>query len=245
MKTKLLNKHVFFLSFVVLFVMSSAHGYRFSGDEVFFTTDESNEIVVLSDELSKHNQRVSDEMPDDVRDDIIKNEGKMLSLSEESSKWISDNLVHSLDDGLSESIDAVVKWSAIHDDDRHAIVINSFGKHVINQPFVLFDEISNYLMYWRENRTPNVQFSPNGLGRINWVWSLSVNKRKFGQLHVGIDEVKRTFICYESDVGLYFPEGETMERIYTEIVQNPERAGIFLGKGLKERKRSTLDTLDN
>jgi len=55
-------------------------------------------------------------------------------------------------------------------------------------------------------------------------------------MHVGLDVGKRTFICCDRRAGVFFPEGEIMERIYREIVQDQAIAGDHIGVGRYRRK---------
>jgi hypothetical protein len=157
--------------------------------------------------------------------------------SEKTIAWLEQNLNYENDVDLLKAVKVVEKFSKIHAVDVEGVVWGAFWEYLHKQRLKLPDKVANYIILWREENSPNIKLSPNGLGEINWLWKLpSTRKRKYGILHVGIDLKKRTFICFESDIGLYFPEGETMERIYTEIVQEPNMAGIFVGKGFTKSR---------
>jgi hypothetical protein len=74
------------------------------------------------------------------------------------------------------------------------------------------------------------------MGRIDWIWTLEEKSRPHGVMHVGIEVERRNFVCYERSLGIYFPEGDKLERIYREIVQNSEMAGGHLGIGRQRNK---------
>jgi|GEM_PF-2120124 len=115
-------------------------------------------------------------------------------------------------------------------DDATLIMKEAFWHKLHKRPYDFKNRITELVIYWRENRTPDVKISPLGMGKIEWIWKLNVNSRVNGVMHVGMDTIKRTFICYEYGVGAYFPEGETLERIYREIVQEPDMARDHIGK---------------
>lgn len=231
----------YFLLFLFLFSQGAAdvYGIRIDGDEVFYNREEGESLDVLSDRISSYLAGVDKTMPESVKAEIMKTSLEDFpNISAKSLEWVRDNidLGEEKDPGLLKAFKDVVKWSGIRGDDIAAILRLAFHADIHKREFVISDSISDRIIAWRETTTPEVKYSPSGQGEINWAWKLeSTKKRKYGVLHVGIDLKKRTFVCYESDVGLYFPEGETMERIYAEIVQEPDMAGIWLGKGFKDR----------
>lgn len=230
----------YFLLFLLLFSHGfiDVYGIRIDGDEVFYNGEEAESMDALSDRISRYLEGVCKTMPESVKDEIVKTSLEDLpNVSEKSLDWVRDHidLGTEIDPELLKAFRDVIKWSGIRGDDIPAILRLAFHAHLHEREFFISDSISDRIIGWRETSTPEVKYSPSGQGEINWAWKLeSTKKRKHGVLHVGIDLKKRTFICYESDVGLYFPEGETMERIYREIVQEPDMAGIWLGKGFKE-----------
>ena len=195
----------------------------------------------LSNQLSSYFSGVIKTMPDSVKTEIANASLEDYSkISEKSQEWVTDHIDggYEIDSGLLKAFHDVVKWSGINGHDIPAILRLTFHAYIHKKDLVISDKISDCIIWWRETSTPEVKYSPSGHGEINWAWKLeSTKKRKHGVLHVGIDLKKRTFICYESDVGLYFPEGETMERIYREIVQEPDQAGIWLGKGFQDQSK--------
>lgn len=75
-------------------------------------------------------------------------------------------------------------------------------------------------MYWNENSDPPIRFAPDGQGSIRWVWRLENKSRIHGIIHVGIDKRTGRFLCYEYPIGVYYPEGPVLERIFFEIVRS-------------------------
>lgn len=195
-------------------------------------------VEKLASEINSFQKEMIHRMPDNVRKDILAASDpiNIYNLSEDSQKWVGQNIANGVSEGISKyfdllSVELRLSGDRLGDEDYSAILEQSFFHQVRTSPFNLEEEILHYANYWREHTTPNVRLSPNGLGEIDWRWQLSVAERPDGVLHVGIDRKKRTFICYERTVGIYFPEGDVMERIYAEIVQDPNMAGEFVGKG--------------
>ncbi|SHI70174.1 hypothetical protein SAMN02745181_0686 [Rubritalea squalenifaciens DSM 18772] len=197
----------------------------------------------LGHALSAYHKKLIEEMPEKVRFHLSSIE-KPKSIhdlkNEDSIRWIHHHVSLGPDEGLSKKMDELmsdlaVSGDKLHGDDVASIYESSFFALWNKDNFDLEKSIVKSAIYWRENSDPPHRLSPDGLNVIEWNWKLDVKSRESGVLHVGIDEKKRTFICYEYTVGLYFPEGETLERIYREIVQDPDMAGQFLGKGRKQK----------
>jgi len=181
-------------------------------------------------------------MPDNVRAYLssIARANSMHDLKDKDSVvWIHSHIIIGRDQDLKECIDKLMSSLAllgdkIHGGDVASILANSFFALWNKEDFNLDNSIRDSAIYWRQHSTPPARVSLDGLNRISWTWKLEVESREYGVLHVGIDEKKRTLLCYEYPVGLYFPEGEIMERIYREIVQDQDMAGQLIGVGRKQ-----------
>jgi hypothetical protein len=90
----------------------------------------------------------------------------------------------------------------------------------------ILQKLRSIQLYWAERDTPTQTLSPRGLNKIIWAWQLGLDSREHGVLHVAIDTVTRDFVCYEHTIGIYYPEGKTLNRIYSEIVQHPEKLNL-------------------
>lgn len=224
--------------YIIMWAFFCTKGYCFTFGEkdVQFEKEEIESIDLLSDPLHNFHAENLKLVPESVKAEILRIKATdLFDMTEKSMEWAEKYLVCERDVALTKAFQSVTKWSKISGDDVSAIVRVTFWEYVHQKEFQLPVKITHYMLNCRETNLPSVKFSPNGHGEIGWYWRLFSKRRDSGILHVGIDLKKRTFICYESDIGLFFPEGDTMERIYTEIVQEPEMAGIHLGKGLKEK----------
>lgn len=195
---------------------------------------------LLLNDLSRRITKLHDEKIKNIPKDILrkiaecKSPDDFIKLDLESQKWLHQNFGNfggNLEIGEDFSKLKVVR----SDDDAYVILSESFLCRVNGKPFDLERRIELIGIYWLENSWPVVEFAPEGKGKVNWIWKLEVKSRPHGVLHVGIDTKTRRFLCYERTVGVYYPEGETLERIYAEIVQDPIRADIHIGKGRIER----------
>lgn len=203
---------------------------------------ENNTIKLLQDSISKYHNKVIKIMPENVRAHLesIDKPRSMYDLKDkESVAWVNAHVVIGGDQDIQNAIDRLkadlsLSGDKIHGNDICGIFEKSFFALWNDEKYNIRESINDYVLYWREQSKPSAKVSPDGLNRIDWIWQLDVASRKHGVLHVGIDVKKRTFICYEYTVGLYFPEGETMERIYREIVQDQDMAGQFIGIGRKQ-----------
>jgi len=201
----------------------------------------------LDKSMSSYHKKLIGNMPDKVRlhlSSLVKPKSIYDLKDADSIRWIHDNVKAGADDDLIKAIDGLISDLAmsgdkLHGDEVASIFESSFFALWNKEDFNLEESIVKNAISWREESTPPQRLSPDGLNLIEWRWQLDVESREGGVLHVGIDEKKRTFICYEYTVGLYFPEGETLERIYREIVQDPNMAGQFVGKGRKQHGRGT------
>jgi hypothetical protein len=180
------------------------------------------------------------DIPEDVRNELskCKDQGDILKSPDYVQKWVNENISYFSDVETAQAFnrlteDVLKSGDYIDGDAISQILELSFLSMLNGKPFDLNKSITDTVAYWRENRTPNIKFSPQGLGKIQWTWKIRELTRYEGVIHVGLDIKKRTFICYEYGKGLYFPEGDIMERIYSEIVQDPIMAGTHIGKGRK------------
>ncbi|RYZ82295.1 MAG: hypothetical protein EOP06_21935 [Proteobacteria bacterium] len=199
-------------------------------------------LDLLDESMSRYHKKLIEKMPDEVRLRLASLD-KPKSIYElkdtESILWFHNHVKVGGDEELIKSVEKLrfelaVSGDKIHGDDVGSIFESSFFATWNKEDFDLKESIVKFAIYWRERTTPAQQLSPDGMNPIGWHWQLDVESREDGVMHVGIDQKKRTFICYEHTVGIYFPEGETLERIYREIVQNPDMAGEFVGKGRKK-----------
>ena len=117
-------------------------------------------------------------------------------------------------------------------DDVLSLCSETYWSYLRKEPLKLKERIELIGLYWLENDRPyKIQHAPVGGGKIDWIWKLPVKERTHGILHVGLDTKSRRFICYEQTIGVYYPEGRTLERIRAEIVQDKIMAGKHIGKG--------------
>lgn len=212
--------------------------FEISGEDVIINKEEFDQIDHLHGLLLKFHQSNFSLAPDLLKTEILKADSPndIEDLSSESIEWIEAKLTAQRDVELNKAFVAVLKWSNLNGADADSIIRETFWDFAHGKPFQLASKISELIINSIEMKPPDIRFSPSGHGEIDWNWKLLSTRRKSGILHVGIDLKKRTFVCYERDLGVYFPEGETMDRIYTEIVQDPEMAGIWVGKGFRKEK---------
>ncbi len=191
---------------------------------------------VLLDNLSRQIAKLDDEKFKSISKDILRKISECPSpddfakLDLESQNWLHQNF-----DNFGGNVkigEAFSKLKEVRSDgDGYEILCESFWCRLNGKPFDLGKSVESIGIYWLEHDSPEIKFAPEGRGKVDWIWQLEVIIRPHGVLHVGIDTKTRRFLCYERMVGVYYPEGETLERIYAEIVQDPIRAGIHIGKG--------------
>lgn len=224
--------------FLILLSIASLHltaeAFIFNGDNVEFDEYELNSIDLWGSAIYKYHDNNYKKLAAQVRGEIEKLKTAEIYDLQVNTLEILKGYLQGTED-LDKSYQAVRRWSEFHGDDRTTIMWETLLDYIHKKDFELSVKVAESMLVYRESQPPEIEFSPNGQGKISWYWNLKTNRRKFGKIHVGLDLKKRTFVCYESDVGLYFPEGEIMERIYSEIVQVPEMANQWLGKGRKEK----------
>lgn len=201
---------------------------------------EADKDIVLED-LSRQIAKFQDEMIKSMPKDIVRKLAECASpddfnkLDLETQYWLHQNFGNFGGDlAMGENF---VKLKVVRSDgDVRKLLSESFWCKLNGKPFDLEKSVELIGIYWLEHDWPEIKFAPEGRGTIDWIWQLDIKSRPHGVLHVGIDTKTRRFLCYERTVGVYYPEGETLERIYTEIVQDEYVAGIHVGKGRIERK---------
>jgi hypothetical protein len=216
---------------------------------IFVTAEEPHQRVeidhgLLDDlrrNLIKSQESLLSEIPNDVKNELIKckDRNDINKTPVHVQQWISDNVSNLTDIETAESFGNMAaylreKGDYIHGDDVSVMLESAFLSKLNGKQYDLEKYIIETVIYWRENKTPDVKYSPLGLGEIKWIWKLDQPARIKGVVHVGIDKTKRVFICYEHGKGLFFPEGDILERIYAEIVQDPSMAGSHIGKRRKK-----------
>ncbi len=200
--------------------------------------DRNKLLETLSRQITRYNSELEKGMPETVRRKIAAAKSTNVhSLDRECQEWLRR------DSHGGEQADIWENFNKLKEirttDDGVSILLESFVCHVQGKPFDLTKCVDLIGIYWLENEIPNIHIAPEGKGKVEWLWGLDVQTRPHGILHVGIDTVTRRFLCFERGVGVYYPEGETLERIYSEIVQNPLVAGIHIGNGrVTEANRS-------
>lgn len=226
-------KHCIALFCALILINTPLLGYEFHNDNVQFDEYEKSIIEDLSKELYQYHDKNYKDLPKELRAAIEKpGFTNYFELPEELGERFQFYLMSG--ENLRVHFGKLYRWCKIHSDDGAWIMWESLLDYINKRDFELDAQIAKHMLIYRENTHPEFALSPNGQGKIHWAWRLPTDKRKYGIIHVGIDEKKRTFLCYECGVGIYFPEGDVMERIYTEIVQDPDSAGIWLGKGRLE-----------
>jgi len=186
-------------------------------------------ISKLEERILIYHDKKALTMPAAVRREIVECDSPdgLRDMSLESKKWLHDNLSQIFDEEaipLIESLDELKVG-----DDLFQLLSETFWCRVKEKPIDLDKRIKDIGLYWKETTKPSVEHAPIGKGAIDWFWKLDVKSRPHGTLHVGIDVETRRFLCYEHTIGIYYPEGITLERIRAEIVQDPQRARA-LGK---------------
>lgn len=200
-------------------------------------------VSELAKSIELYHEEVIRRMPDDIKNQVLKMDkfDNMANVPPESQSWLEQVPFFVGSTELARSVDKVLEMlgrtgDRIHGEDMEQILKKAFWCRLHGKPFDLEETIKDYVIYWREHAIPNVEFSPQGQNEIRWIWRLPIKDRPHGILNVGLDVKKRTFICFDRKVGVFFPEGEIMERIYREIVQVPSEAGELTGHGRIDKK---------
>jgi hypothetical protein len=194
--------------------------------------DNDRVLDVLSRQIAKFQDEKIKSMPKEILRKITEctSPHDFTKLDLECQTWLRNNFSNC--GGNLELGETFSKLKEIRgDDDASMILAESLWCRLNGKPFDLAKAVESIGIYWLENESPEIKFAPEGKGKIDWIWKLDVKNRLHGCLHVGIDTMTRRFLCYERTIGVYYPEGETLERIYAEIVQDPIAAGEHIGKG--------------
>ncbi len=178
------------------------------------TLDE-DKIISLEKEYLKQCIKIKKKVPKYVLDDL-QDLGKVdfQEFSDKSQTWFHTDFsnIYSVEiDKLTDDLGIKGSDTAIELDSYAFIQFMRLGS------LDLYPKIKSMRIYTLEATTPKQRFTPVGLHKIDWRWTLPVDSREYGTLHVGIDEETLNFICYECCLGIYYPEGETMLRIHREI----------------------------
>lgn len=223
-------KIFFLLTLFGLALPAEAQGQR-EDLTVEFDAECDDIITDLEAELTKAHDHFIKEIPESIKKSLNTwvSYDEMFQLPNETLTWLHENAFIIREPRLAEIIDELnetieKKGDTFHGDDMSEILRMSFWNRLRGKPIELDDGLKSSVLYWRESTVPDIKFSPFGRGEIKWTWKLQVPTRTHGVMHVGIDLAKRTFVCYEHSLGLYFPEGEVMDRINREIVRNNDLA---------------------
>ncbi len=162
-------------------------------------------------------------MPAGVKAEILQclNVNDMLLMSPASLKWVQNAYISTFSPTLS-----YYQWRLSpllrSGDDWGSLYRQMVWCNVHNKPFSLGREVSYYASYWKSLDKPILNIDPLSYGKIDWKWLLreSSADRVTRVIHIGIDQTSQRFVCYDLEVGgLYYPEGELLERIRIGFVQ--------------------------
>jgi len=111
------------------------------------------------------------EMANDVRLLILKCESPELmdDLPLHVQEWLHEIPGRVRDEGLSESIVKVRALIKVHGDDIGSILRKTFWARLQGKPLMLDQGFFSSIIYWRENATPEVTRSPQGMGKVDWI----------------------------------------------------------------------------
>lgn len=188
--------------------------------------EEEYELVEkLAVDLEVANDDLIKKMPEAVKRDMLacQEPVEMRALPPESALWYAENRSTPQRVKAGRAFDELargfqLRGDMLHYEDTGAMMDESLWSRLRRKPFDLTEEIPYYVIYWRETMQPPVEKSPLGGDEIEWNWKFEIKDRLHGVLHVGIEKKKRTFICYDRMRGVYFPEGDLLDRIYRDIV---------------------------
>ncbi len=232
-----MKPHIFKLAFPLLFIVANPgwaeapdsaammeENRRIANDKIEFRVELDFEsadmlkkkLVEIFSEMKKKNS-----IPEFLNPDI-ENKNKSLSqFSLQSQIWVNEQLIDQV--VTPEIINLSKKFPFLGYNDFSGLVFDSFLSFMRGEEWDIVEQMRSKKLYWDEIRTPEQVLSPLDLNKIIWIYKLPVERRERGILHVGLDSVTHNFICYEYTIGIYYPEGKTMERIFSEIVQDPSR----------------------
>lgn len=188
-------------------------------------------ILKIESKIDKYYDKKITGIPEAVRLELLKFDSynRLNTATANTQLWLHENFSQ-MDD--KEIADILLNFDELRGgDDVFKLVSEGFWCRLKGKPLEFEARISLTGTYWKENDRPNINLAPVSRGSIEWIWKLDVPERTFGVLHVGIDLKTRVFVCFENTVGIYYPEGDILERIRAEIIQNPAMAGTRIGKG--------------
>jgi hypothetical protein len=217
-------------STAVLLLVTSLRSNEIAGK---LSSEDYDSIIKFENAIKISHDQLIKIIPNEFREKVLnlKSKEDFYKLEYNVQIWIQDKVINTADVNISEPFNVLQKRHNLHSDDYHSILLESFINRINSKELKLDDDIYRYALYWQENVDPPYKISPEGGGKINWIWKISSNERNDGIIHVGVDNISRRFICYEWNKGVYYPEGDSLERIRAEIVQNPNRAGMHIGIG--------------
>jgi hypothetical protein len=229
---------VMFTAFILASYAENENEFRdpVTGESIF-DDSAADAIIDLKQKVNSFHDSVMKTLPKEIRLQLLSCETfeSISSIPMSSQLWLGQNAGH-IDENVAQSINAVRKHITCHGDAFNSMMKEAFWCRIHNKPFDFFLDLYSAVISWKENHKPAAEHSPNGLGRIDWIWKLDSKDRLNGVMHVGIDVKKRNFVCFERNLGVYFPEGDKLERIYEEIVQDPAMAGDHIGAGRRKSK---------
>lgn len=196
------------------------------------------ELEGLKEKLGNHWKGVIKNMPPRFLAEIksVESSTGLNDLNIETLKWMSINLYPDGDEVLGlqtmlGQIDALKNQN-----DLELFLRESFWSKVKGRDFNIVNRLEDFETYWKESTTPDKNVVPGTDEKLEWIWKLPVETRRNGILHVGLVTASRKFICFEQDRGIYYPVGDTLEKIRADIVQNPDLSLEFVGKGYLKNK---------
>lgn len=156
----------------------------------------------------------------------IKNKNKMwYEFPKESQKWLLEDLPNVL--ATPEILELYSKLEWEHNFGNQGVILDLFIAVMRGQEFDILQKLRSSKLYKLEQQNPKQELTPIGRNKIVWIWRLNVEGREHGTLHVGIDVKTRNFICHEYTIGIYYPEGEVLQRIHKNIVQDDKLYGLI------------------
>jgi hypothetical protein len=237
-----------FRSFLVCFSLAALSVFQLYAEEDLYSDPVTKEPLLsvpvaeaideVENKMNAFHDVVSKGMPNHIRLEVLGCDtvDKIDLLPAESQLWLHKNVQSLGDLDVGEALERISKELTFHMGDCSTLALESFWSRLKNIPYNYHLFFVQAAIRWRENERPTITNSPQGMGRIDWIWTLEEKSRPHGVMHVGIEVERRNFVCYERSLGIYFPEGDKLERIYREIVQNPEMAGGHLGIGRQRNK---------
>jgi hypothetical protein len=199
--------------------------------------------VQLEEELIDMVKRIDKQglIPSDVAENL-KDKTKMWSeFPVKSQAWLLEDLPSVLTNPKITELYSKLDWE--HHFGNEVVRLDLFLAIMRGQEFDILQKLRSIKLSQLELRRPKQDLTPIGSNKIVWIWRLNVEGREHGILHVGIDVKTRNFICYEYPVGIYYPEGDVLQRIHTTIVQD-DREYRLIESNLKLQSMMNSDLND-